>query len=117
MIRWLLALLAAGYAVQGEAGETYRRLRGREIVSRFTGMELTDRAHWSYRFEAGGRLRSFALGRAGTGNWAAEGDLLCATRGPGSAPCHEVWMMGTAVQLRRDNAPPEDGILRKPLTP
>lgn len=93
------------------ADERFRRLDGREIAARFNDTTFTDEAHWSYRFQRGGRLTSIALGRSREWTWRVENGELCAENGPGSAPCHEVWVSRVAVELRRDGAPPEVGVL------
>jgi hypothetical protein len=96
------------------AAEPLRHLKGREIASRFTGMELTDEVHWAYVFEKGGRLNIFSMGRPGTGSWKVEKDELCLDRPPDEPRCYEVWVSGQNVQLRREPEIPDEGILQKP---
>lgn len=96
------------------ADEPFRRLTRAEIQSRFTGMELTDETHWSYRFEKAGRLASFSTGRAGTGAWRVENDELCLNREVDGLRCLEVWILGKRVELRREPGPPDEGILQRP---
>jgi hypothetical protein len=96
------------------AAEPFRHLNGREIASRFTGMELTDEVHWAYVFERGGHLKSFSMGRAGTGTWKIEKDELRLDRPPDEPRCYEVWTAGRNVQLRYEPALPEEAILQKP---
>jgi hypothetical protein len=102
------------FATAALAAEPFRHLKGREIASRFTGMELTDEVHWAYVFERGGRLNIFSMGRPGTGAWKVEKDELCLDRSPDEARCYEVWVSGQNVQLRREPEIPDEGILQKP---
>jgi hypothetical protein len=101
--------LAQGTAV----ADAYHRIKGREIASRFTGIELTDEVHWAYVFERGGHLKSFSMGKAGTGTWKVERDELCLDRPPDEPRCYEVWASGRNVQLRYEPALPEEAILQK----
>ncbi|WP_162820312.1 hypothetical protein [Microvirga calopogonii] len=109
-------MLLPGWALaQGrDAADAYHRMKGREIASRFIGMELTDEIHWAYVFEKGGHLKSVAMGKAGTGTWKVDKDELCLNRPPDEPRCYEVWNSGTKVQLRYEPALPEEGILQKP---
>src|SRR4051794_9435942 len=101
------------------ATETFRQLNGAEIKARFSGKELTDGVHWSMRFGNGGKLTaSEAVGRfapaekgSTRGTWRVVRDELCLDYGAGGPTCHQVWMSGKNVQLRREGAPPEDGVL------
>lgn len=112
------ALLLPGWALaQGgrtSAADTYQQMKGREIASRFTGMELTDEVHWAFVFEKGGHLKSVSMGKAGSGTWKVENDELCLARPPDEPRCYEVWGSGRKVQLRYEPALPEEGILQKP---
>jgi hypothetical protein len=103
-----VVLLSACSCLMAQAAlaEPFRQLRGPEIRSRFTGMELTDEAHWSYRFEQAGRLASFSTGRAGTGAWRVEADELCLDREVDGLRCFEVWVSGKRVELRREPGRP-----------
>jgi hypothetical protein len=96
------------------AADAYHQMKGREIASRFTGMELTDEVHWAYVFEKGGRLNIFSMGRPGTGAWKVDRNELCLDRPPDEARCYEVWVSGRNVQLRREPEIPDEGILQKP---
>jgi len=107
------------FASRPSAAEGFRQLNGSEIRARLSGRELTDGVHWSMRFGAGGKLAtSEAVGRFAPeekdsmrGTWRVVRDELCLDYGPGGATCHQVWIGGKTVQLRRDGAPPEDGVL------
>jgi hypothetical protein len=111
-----LVVAAVGFllATAALAAEPFRHLNGREIASRFIGMELTDEVHWAYVFERGGRLNIFSMGRPGTGSWKVESNELCLDRPPDEARCYEVWVSGRNVQLRREPEIPDEGILQKP---
>lgn len=109
-----VALGAAGMTV-ASAGEPFRRLFGRDLVKRLTGMELTDDVHWAYGFEKGGRLRTVSMGTLRTGFWRVRGDELCLDGGPDGARCFQVWAAGDGIELRRDDGSlPDAGTLRKP---
>jgi hypothetical protein len=111
----LVALVACLiFATAAPAAEPFRQLKGREIASRFTGMELTDEVHWAYVFEKGGRLNIFSMGRPGTGSWKVNKNELCLDRPPDEPRCYEAWISGQDVQLRRESDVPEEGILQKP---
>src|SRR5215218_6768324 len=60
-----LAISASG----ADAAESFRRLRGADIKSRFAGMEFTDDVHWALVFGRDGNLSSFEMGAAGKGTW------------------------------------------------
>lgn len=96
------------------SAESLRPLKGKEIAARFSGQELTDEVHWAYVFERGGRLRSFSMGKAGTGRWRVEKDQLCFGVGQEEPRCYAVWMSGSRVELRREGDLPEEGVLQKP---
>jgi hypothetical protein len=59
----LIVLLAPGAL----AADMFRRLRGKEIAARRTGMKPTGDVHWAHVFESGGRLMSMSMGRSGNG--------------------------------------------------
>ena len=109
-------MLPPGWALaQGPAAaDAYHRIKGREIASRFVGMELTDEIHWAFVFEKGGHLKSVSMGKAGSGTWKVEKDELCLDRPPDEPRCYEVWTAGRNVQLRYEPALPEEAILQKP---
>lgn len=115
-IRGLVVAGVVGFplATAALAAEPFRHLNGREIASRFTGMELTDEVHWAYVFEKGGRLKIFSMGRPGTGAWKVHRNELCLDRPPDEARCYEVWVSGRNVQRRREPEIPDEGILQKP---
>ena len=116
----LLAALPALLALSMSASaQDYRQLKGPEITTTLSGAEYTDESDWSFVFERGGRLRSVRLSKPGTGTWKVENDELCTTNGPGMVPCHQVWLAGTRLQLRRADEVgyPEEGILKRSSAP
>src|SRR3954471_2746439 len=117
MKRITTALLVTGLSllsVRLHAADAYRALKSPEIKARFAGMELTDGVHWSYVFGPNGRTKSFSLGKPGAGTWRVQKDELCLTGGASESGCHQVWMAGQSVQLRREGSIPEEGTLQKP---
>jgi len=115
-----LAVVAALTLTSSALGvDAFRQLNGTEIKARFSGKELTDGVHWSMRFANGGKLTaSEAVGRfapeekgSTRGTWRVVRDELCLDYGAGDPTCHQVWVSGKNVQLRRDGTPPEDGVL------
>jgi hypothetical protein len=101
-------------AAPAVAADSFRQLKGREIAARFSGMELTDDVHWALVFERGGRLSSFAMGKASRGTWCVQKDELCSDTGRGEQ-CQQVWVSGKNVQLRKPGLDIfEEGVLQKP---
>ena len=103
-------LLGAGLAGPASAAEAFQRLTGPQMRARVAGQEITDAVHWAYVFEPQGRLRAVAMGRARSGTWRVERDELCLD----ATPCVQVWMAGARVELRRNGALPEEGVLQAP---
>jgi len=106
--------LGLGLSTAPRAADAFHLLKGSEIRTKVTGMELTDGVHWSYVFGRDGRTRSFSLGKAGAGTWRIQKDELCLTGGPGVPGCYQVWVSGQSVELRREGTIPEEGTLQKP---
>src|SRR4051812_49840471 len=107
-------LLAVGLVAQAGAVDSFRQLKGPEIRAKFSGMEFTDNVHWALVFGRDGTLSSFEMGAAGKGTWRVEKDELCLNYSRQGQRCHEVWVSGKNVQLRRSGEVPEDGVLQKP---
>src|SRR3954462_5700420 len=107
-------LLAIGLLAGADATETFRQLKGPEIGAKLSGMEFTDDVHWALVFGRDGTLRSFELGAVGKGTWRVEQDQLCLNYSRQGQRCHQVWLSGKNVQLRRPGELPEDGVLQKP---
>lgn len=116
------ALIIALLATAAFAAESFRRLNGREISTRFSGMEMTDNVHWGLVFHKDGRLTAAELGGRitavpkgqQTGTWRVRNDEICLDQAGSGPRCSQVWSAGANVQLRRQNEPPQDGVLRKP---
>jgi len=111
---FITCIALSGIGANTAAADVFRQLKGREIASRFTGMELTDEVHWAYVFDRGGRLKIYSMGRPGTGSWKVDKNELCLDRPPDEPRCYEVWVSGQNVQLRREPDVPDEGILQKP---
>lgn len=87
------------------------------MASHLTGHEFTDEVHSAFQFDKGGALRIFALGKSRVGAWHVSGDELCLYRGGEDGErCFEVWTAGNRMELRREAAPPEEGILRRSIS-
>lgn len=71
------------------------------IRKQVVGHELTDGAHWSWKFRPGGRLVAEENGRESTGRWRLKGDQLCIDVGYGSV-CHTVSRQNGFLQLWGD---------------
>jgi len=106
--------LAIGLLSGADAADSFRQLKGPEIRAKFSGMEFTDNVHWALVFGRDGTLSSFEMGAAGKGTWRVEKDELCLNYSRQGQRCHEVWVSGKNVQLRRSGEVPEDGVLQKP---
>ncbi|GJD66539.1 hypothetical protein [Methylobacterium frigidaeris] len=104
------AALLIGLVLAQPAAEAFQQLTGPQIRDRLTGKEVTDEVHWAYQFAPGGRLQAVSMGQARTGTWQLKGNTLCLD----AQPCVQVWMAGSRVELRRDGALPEEGVLQVP---
>src|SRR5215470_1406753 len=103
-----LAALACAVAIDdGAAEESFKRLSGAQIRARFTGMQLTDGAHWGESYQAGGRLVTEEdRQQKATGTWQVKNDRLCTDFGKDmGSRCYEVWMSGRKVELRAPGSP------------
>jgi len=110
------ALAFIALLVSGALGsETFRKLTGKEIAARLTGMELTDDVHWGLVFERGGHLSPRSRwARRPRGTWRVQQDELCSDTGRGEQ-CQQVWVSGKNVQLRKPGLDIfEEGVLQKP---
>ena len=72
---WVLLIVSMTFS--GEAAETFRKLSGKQISAKFTGMEFSDEVHWREVYERGGSVRSYEMGRTREGKWRVAGDRLC----------------------------------------
>jgi hypothetical protein len=109
----LCAVALAGPA-QPEA--SFQKLTGGQIQAKFSGMELTDEAHWGEVFERNGTLSITSMGHKSIGKWRIQRDQLCLDTGgePGGG-CYEVWASGNHVELRNQaSSVPLEGVLQRP---
>src|SRR4051812_44799218 len=94
-------VVCLGLATETGAAETFRQLKGPETRTKFSGMEFTDHVHWALVFGRDGTVSSFEMGAAGKGTWRVEKDELCLDYSRQGRCCHQVWISGKNVQLRR----------------
>jgi hypothetical protein len=92
---------AAGISGVG-AEESFKKLSGAQIRAQFTGMQLTDGAHWGESYQPGGRLVTEEdRQQKATGTWRVQNDRLCTDFGKEmGSRCYEVWIAGRKVELR-----------------
>jgi hypothetical protein len=98
-----IAVLACAIAIDGVAAEEpFKKLSGTQIRAQFTGMQLTDGAHWGESYQPGGRLVTEEdREQKATGTWRVKNDLLCTDLGKAiGSSCYDVWMSGRKVELR-----------------
>jgi hypothetical protein len=107
---------AATVAATAAAQAKFQKLTGAQIQAKFTGMELTDEAHWGEVFERNGALTITSMGHKAMGKWRVQKDQLCLDTGkePGGG-CYEVWLSGRNVELRNQaSSTPLEAVLKKP---
>ena len=98
------------------AEQKFQKLTGAQIQAKFSGMELTDEAHWGEVFERNGTLTITSMGHKSVGKWRTQKDQLCLDTGkePGGG-CYEVWVFGKNVELRNQaSSVPLEAVLQKP---
>ena len=98
-----VGVLACAIAIDGAAAEEpFKKLSGAQIRAQFTGMQLTDGAHWGESYQPGGRLVTEEdRQQKATGTWQVKSDRLCTDFGKDmGSRCYEVWMSGRKVELR-----------------
>src|SRR5207245_10563142 len=64
----ILAAIALGGA-DALAVDTFQKLKGSQIQTRFAGMEMTDEVHWGDVYERDGTLKTYSMGHKITGKW------------------------------------------------
>ena len=91
----------------------FKRLNATEIKARIIGKVVTDKVHWSDRYEPGGTLKAVDLGVLKPGTWKLEGNEMCVVRKAKKAvsECFEIWASGDEVEYRRDGITLTTGIL------
>ena len=97
------------------AADKFKRLSAAEIRARIVGHVVTDRTHWSDRFEPDGTLNAVDLGILKPGTWKLEGNEMCVMRKARKpvTECFEVWISKIEVEYRRDGITLTSGVLRK----
>ena len=111
----MAVVMAAGQPAN--AADAARQLSGSEVARRFSGMELTDEAHWAYVFAGAGMLTLYSLGKKTTGHWRVDNNELCMSEGrTAGLQCYAVWISGADVELRpsQEASPRLSGVLMKP---
>ena len=98
----IVALCGAVGICNAAGEEAFRKLSGAQIRAQFTGMQLTDGAHWGESYQPGGRLVTEEdRQQKATGTWRVENDRLCTDLGKDvGRSCYEVWTSGRKVELR-----------------
>lgn len=122
LVTTLTAALAFATVTVGAAQESsFVKLNSRQIKARFPGKELTDEAHYAFRFDRNGRIAIISMGKHSQGKWRIAKDTFCLVLDEpveqSEENCYQVWMAGNQVELRAaDNLPvlPIEGILQRP---
>jgi len=112
----LFVTLLAFSGWSAAAEEKFHKLKGAQIHTRFSGMELTDQVHWYDFYDRNGTVVSSSMGRKRQGKWWIEKDQLCTdVDKEASIRCYDVLVSGNNVQLRGDSVLPLDAVLRAPI--
>jgi len=108
----LACLAVATLGADAAAEEKFQKLTGGRIRAKLSGMELTDNVHWRDFYQRNGTVMSASMGRKRTGKWRVEDDQLCIEFEKEPIPkCHDVWLSGKQVELRREGLLPLQGTL------
>lgn len=93
------ACAAAGAAPAGP----WRSVRGAELDGLLVNQELTDDAHYAYRFRADGSFDGEEMGKTVRGSWRATSGQMCwAWRQPkGSEECYDVQRQDKELRFLR----------------
>src|SRR5260370_40782507 len=86
--------------VSAVAAENLQKLSGAQIRTKFSGMQLTDQAHWRYVYDRDGRLRSYSMGTKKIGKWAIEKDELCLYLNEPDDGCYEASLSGQRIETK-----------------
>lgn len=91
----------------------FMRLNAAEIKARIIGKVVTDKAHWSDRYDPDGTLGAVDLGVSKPGTWKLEGSEMCVVRKAKKAvsECFEIWASGNEIEYRRDGITLTTGVL------
>jgi hypothetical protein len=107
-------LAAVAFGCSAEAEEKFKQLSGAQIRAKIAGMVLTDEVHWRDVYEPSGVVKSHSMGVQKTGKWSIEENELCVEIGKEPPDCHEVWLSGVKVELRRPGLNfPVEGVLKQ----
>jgi hypothetical protein len=113
----IAAMIAAvAFSADAQPEPKFQKLTGAQIQAKFSGMELTDEAHWGEVFERNGTLTITSMGHKSLGKWRTQKDKLCLDTGnePGGG-CYEVWVSGKNVELRNQaSSLPLGAVLQRP---
>jgi hypothetical protein len=93
-------LLGFAFVCQGQAADTFRKLKDAEIRARLAGMEVTDGVHWAEQFMRDGTYKAFHLGKPTKGKWYIRDGEVCLDPGKGEPDCREVRISGNKIEFR-----------------
>lgn len=116
-LRLGVAVFAIGalFATSALAAEKFRKLSASQIRSTLAGMEWSDGIHSRDIFGRDGTLTSYGMGRKLIGKWRVQDDQLCLEHPKQEPACHEVWIAGNKLELRRKGSNlPLEGVLQRP---
>jgi hypothetical protein len=116
-IAFSIATLTSSSAVVTpvEAAQKFQKLTGAQVHAKISGMEITDEVHWGDVFERNGTVTTYSMGHKSVGKWRVDKDQLCIDRGKYDGGCHQVWLSGKQIELRREGSTlPLEGVLQKP---
>jgi hypothetical protein len=109
-----MVLPIVGTLAGAQAADSFRQLKGREIIAKFKGHEFTDEVHFAEVFNPDGTLAVISMGVRSAGKWRVSGTDLCISHAEDKERCFSVWMSGRNVQLRQAGVDiSEEGILQK----
>jgi len=108
---WVCYVILASSPALPASG--FMRLNAAEIKARIIGKVVTDKAHWSDRYDPGGTLRAVDLGVSKPGTWKLEGSEMCVVRKAKKAvsECFEIWASGNEIEYRRYGITLTTGVL------
>jgi hypothetical protein len=73
----IAAMIAAvAFSADAQPEPKFQKLTGAQIQAKFSGMELTDEAHWGEVFERNGTLTITSMGHKSLGKWRTQKDKL-----------------------------------------
>ena len=96
------------------AADKFSRLGAAGIKAQIVGKVVTDKAHWSDRYDPDGTLTAVDLGVLKPGTWKLEGNEMCVIR-KATKPvteCFEIWIFKYEIEYRCDGVTLTSGVLR-----